>query len=195
MSVSAAPATNRAIMVDIEALATTTSAAITQIAAVGFDLDTGDTEAPGLEAINLYVKSGPGVIQRSTVMWWMLQPHGAALAANVEQWGVPLHEALAQLSAWLSAPARAGLPLYAHGAAYDFPVLRASYEACGMVHPWGHRDEICCRPLYRELPGGKPPDVGEVAGVKHDALADCYHQIKQLVRARKELWLAQKGSA
>jgi hypothetical protein len=184
---------NRAIMLDLETLATTTGAAITQIAAVVFNLDTGSTEIPEPGAINLYIKSGPGVINRETAMWWMQQPHAAVLATNVEQWGCELHNALAQFNEWLDAPARKGLPLYAHGAPFDFPVLRASYEVCGMVPPWHRRDELCCRPLYRELPGGKPPDVGEPQA-KHDALADCYHQIKQLVRARKELMLV-KGVA
>lgn len=192
----------RAIMVDTETLATATDAAITQIAAVVFDLDTGDLlESPGgspgaVGAFNVYVKTGFGVVQRSTALWWMQQRHGADFAKRVEIEGVDLREALSRFSGWLSEPSRRGLPLYAHGAPFDFPVLRTSFEACEMVPPWSYRDELCCRAFYRELPGGRPPAVSEPAGfAKHDALSDCLLQIAQLVHARRLLGLVRTQEA
>lgn len=198
-------AAKRAIMVDTETLNTATDAAITQIAAVVFDLDTGLIEvapdgpggSPGApDLFNAYVKNGFGTINRSTVMWWMGQKHGAEFANRIERLGVGLREALHHFGGWLSENGRAGLPLYAHGAPFDFPVLRSSFEACELVPPWSYRDELCCRAFYKELPGGRPPAVAEPAGyAKHDALSDCLLQIAQLVEARRLLGLVKREAA
>lgn len=182
-----------AIMVDTETLATATDAAITQIAAAVFDLDTGDIDPA---TFNVYVKTGFGVVQRSTALWWMRQRHGAAFAALVEAQGVDLREALMRFTGWLVA-ARGGrrLPIYAHGAPFDFPVLRASFAACELAPPWSYREELCCRGFYRELPGGRPPVVPDPPGYEqHDALSDCRKQVAQLVAARRALGLIKEAA-
>lgn len=181
-----------AVMIDLETLATTTDAAITQIAAVLFDVNTGAVVAAPDGAFNVYVKSGFGVVQRSTALWWMQQRHGVDFAKLVEEQGVDLRQALERFVLWLAPHVRAGLPLYAHGAPFDFPILRTSFESCEIVPPWSHRNELCTRPLYKELPGGKPPDVPlPYEYAKHDALSDCFLQIRQLVAARRELELTE----
>lgn len=191
-----------AIMVDTETLATATDAAITQIAAVMFDLDTGEIHSAGLGEFNVFIKTGFGVVQRSTALWWMQQRHGAAFAARVEANGVDLHAALGRFTAWLADVGAIGrgpsnLPLYAHGAPFDFPVLRTSFEACQMVPPWSYREELCCRAFYKELPAGdgKPPVVPDPPGyAQHDALSDCRKQVAQLVAARVALGLAKEAA-
>lgn len=179
---------SKAIMVDIETLASVSSAAITQIAAVLFDLDTGAIET---DTHNVYVRRGFGTVNRDTALWWMQQPSAQAFAKRVETEGVDLREALMRFTGWVIA-ARGGqkIPLYAHGAPFDFPVLRASFEACEFAPPWSYRDELCTRQLYREL--GRVPSVPEPEGyVKHDALSDCRMQVAQLVAARRALGLVR----
>lgn len=179
-----------AIMADTATLATATDAAITQIAAVVFDINTGVIQP---DTFNVFVKTGFGVVQRSTALWWMQQRHGADFAKKVEAEGVDLREALMRFTGWVAAARTTPppyLPLYAHGAPFDFPVLRASFEACEMVPPWSYRDELCTRAFYRELPGGKPPTVPDPPGyAQHDALSDCRKQAAQLVEARRLLGL------
>lgn len=178
---------NTAIMLDLETLSSGSGAAITQIAAVSFDIDTGET----FGHINSYVRTGFGVCSRDTALWWMQQPSALAFAKLVQTQGVDLRAALGSLTDWLKRHAQ--WPLYAHGGAFDFPVLRAAYEAYQMVPPWSYRDECCTRTLYKELSGGSAPEVprDDELGPAHDALSDCYHQIKQLVAARRELRLAE----
>lgn len=178
---------SRAIMVDIETLASGSSAAITQIAAVVFDLDTGVCAAD----FDILVKTGFGTLTRETALWWMRQPAANDFATRVESKGVDLREALLMFSGFVTA--NKGLPLFAHGAPFDFPVLRTSYEAIEMAPPWGYRDELCCRGYYREL-GGVPEVPLPEGYVKHDALSDCKLQVAQLVEARRQLGLVGRAA-
>lgn len=178
----------RAIMLDLETLSSASDAAITQIAAVVFDLDTGEL---GVD-FDVLVKSGPGRVDRGTALWWMQQKGAAEFAARVEKEGIELGEALQLLAGFVTAQGK-GVPLFAHGATFDFPVVASAAAACGLEMPWSFRDQNCCRPFYREL--GRVPEVPPPAGyVKHDALSDCKMQVAQLVEARRRLGLIGRAA-
>lgn len=174
-------------MVDVETLASVTSAAITQIAAVVFDLDTGELGSD----FDIFVKSGSGTVSRSTALWWMQQPSAAEFAAKVEARGIDLRDALLTFAGFVAAQGK-GVPMFAHGAPFDFPVLRSAYEACNQSAPWSYRQELCTRAFYREV--GAVPEVAKPAGfVAHDALSDCKLQVAQLVEARRQLGLVKSA--
>jgi hypothetical protein len=176
----------QAIMLDLETLSSQADAAIIQIAAVTFDLNTGHTGS----TFDGLVKHGPGRVERGTFLWWMQQPGGAELAARVEKDGGELGPILEEFTSFLKVHGCPGVALYAHGAPFDFPVIRNAYAGCGLKQPWGYRDELCTRAYYREL--GYVPEVPLPEGyVKHDALSDCKLQIAQLVEARRLLGMVK----
>jgi 3'-5' exoribonuclease-like protein len=173
-------------MLDIETIGNQPDSAIIQIAAVYFDPNTGDT---GSE-FNGLVKSGPGRIERGTVLWWMQQPGGADLAAKIDKQGGDLGPIREEFGRFMRVCGCPEVPVYAHGAPFDFPILRNAYASVGQKAPWGYRDELCTRSYYREL--GQLPEVSLPAGyVKHDAVSDCKLQIAQLVEARRRLGLVR----
>src|SRR5690606_26070543 len=101
----------RAIMLDLETLSSAPDAAITQIAAVVFNLDTGEI-GPDFDVL---VKSGPGRVERSTALWWMQQKGASEFAARVEKEGIELGEALQLFAGFVTMQGK-GTPLFAHGA-------------------------------------------------------------------------------
>lgn len=133
------------VMVDIETLSTKPDAAIIAIGAVAFDL-------PGNEILDtFYIKvdlasamASGGIIDASTIMWWMAQSDEARAEFRCN--AILLPYALEQFSCWFS-KFGSDCCAWGNGADFDITVLGQSYRRCGENPPWSYRNVRCFRTM------------------------------------------------
>ena len=164
------------IMIDLETMGTRPDAPIIAIGAVAFN----DIHAGRGFYCNIDLKSavdGGGVIEPSTVMWWMMQSEGArgALQANP----MPLTEALIEFEEWLKVFEIYGV--WGNGAAFDNVILSETYTRAGLKRPWPFWKDKC----YRTIKDAYPDVTLERTGTHHNALDDARTQAEHLVAINK----------
>ncbi len=165
------------VMIDLETMSMSMRAAIVSIGAVTFTTDSplSSMRSPFYRNVDLQSCLHAGLeVDGATVYWWLNQSEEAreSLLSDPQ----PLAEALVRLREWLPD----GAMIWSNGAAFDLPILRSAYEACGLTLPWSRGNEQCFRTL-KGLTKGKvdlPPDPG----TKHNALDDAAWQAACAVR-------------
>jgi hypothetical protein len=174
---------------DLETLGTKPEALILSIGAAKFDRDTGVISDEFYRVIDIEAPGG-GVIDASTVAWWMRQnqeARDAVFGEGVER--VPLAHALVDFAEWLGfnddLPADQPYPnvhLWQRGDK-DALWLTSAYEGTGLKVPfpyWAVSDQ---RTLCRWVPCREVPR----AGVYHNALSDAIHQAAYIYEAFQTL--------
>lgn len=170
------------LMLDLETMDTGPNAAIIAIGAVGFDLDEGKIGTKFYQVVDLAsaVKGG-GVIDPSTVLWWMQQSDEAR--RQFTRGGVPLEEAPTSFSEWIKHALQPDVRVWGNGAAFDNVILRSAYERAGMTAPWSHWADRCYRTVKSQYPGVKIERVGTY----HNAVDDAESQARHLI-AMLNMW-------
>ncbi len=159
------------IMIDLETMSMSMRAAIVSIGAVAFTADglLSSIRNPFYRNVNLQSCLQAGLdVDGETVYWWLGQSEEARAALLPER--LPISVALMHLREWIPDDAM----IWSNGAAFDLPILRSAYDACGLTLPWSRKNEQCFRTL-KGLTKGKvdlPPDPG----TKHNALDDATWQ-------------------
>lgn len=180
------------VSIDLETLGKNPQAMILSIGAVEFDPHTGEMGDTFYRVIDLEAPGG-GVMDASTVLWWMRQSapaREALFGPNVER--VPLQQALVEFSEWLGfnddLPEGQEYPnvhLWQRGDK-DAQWLTSAYEGMGLKTPFPYWVVSDQRTLCRWVPV-PPSDCPERTCVEHDALADAVHQAHWLVAVFKQL--------
>jgi len=171
------------LMLDLETFGKKAGAAIVSIAAVQFDLATGKTGKTFYQNIDLQSCLNAGLkVSGDTVMWWMKQEEKARrkLTENT----LDIQRALSAFNEFIdSIPIDEfaeyndlGLKIWGNSARFDLGILEVAYTALKAEAPWKYYNERDVRTLVSFAPEIKQNMTFE--GVPHDALADCYHQIK-----------------
>lgn len=166
------------VMLDLETMGTASNAAIVALGAVAFDPETKKTGEEFYRTIRLdsSVAMG-GVIDPSTVLWWMQQNDAAKREVLRGEYGLRgvLIEFAEYLATFLEPEAR----IWGNGAAFDNVVLKGAYLRDDTQPPWTHRQDRCFRTIKALFPGFiyAPSEVG---GVQHNALDDAREQVGQL---------------
>lgn len=168
------------IMLDLETWGTKPGSVITSIGAVVFN-DEAVTDQFYTRIIPESCEEVGLKIDAKTILWWMKQED----AALKEFFNPAYHieTALADFSRWCLA-GREGEPvLWGNGATFDNALLRAAYDVCSIVAPWGPFSDRCYRTAksYR-------PDIKMVrTGTHHNALDDARSQAEHLIRIHKAM--------
>jgi hypothetical protein len=170
------------VMCDIETLGTGRDAAIVSIGAVRFN---PYENIPGSviefhARIDLAKSKDIGVIDASTVEWWLKQDKAAqdALTSGDRE---TLSAALTRFCQWMSHVPVEGF--WSNGPMFDERIIRDAYERTGskgFSSIVTYRASRCMRTicdLGRTLLASKLPKE-EFTGVRHDALADAVYQAK-----------------
>ena len=177
------------IMFDLETLSVADDACIVQIGAVRFDpfaeerglISTPEGEfrqqielvSPPPGTHRGYKRETIGVIDASTVLWWMRQSDDARRRVFEDENRKPLSIVLYQFRAWVYDQ---GQPEHVWSDAnFDWTLLRQAYTRLGIVFPFAYRqcrDYRTLRMLGKMLGVEEP----EFVGVQHDALDDAHHQ-------------------
>lgn len=168
----------RDVMIDLETLGTTADAVILSIGAVKFDLNSDQIQDEAFYASvsvdsNLESKRR---ISEDTLLWWLKQ-ESAAQAVFFEP-KQHLTDALVELSDWI---ADDKCMVWSNGADFDLPMLAHAFTNAGVEIPWKFWNSRCVR-TYKGLPVAKRTTIPVFNGVKHNAMADAYHQA-QVVQA------------
>lgn len=187
------------VSIDLETLGKNPQAMITAIGAVKFDPHTGSLGDTFYRVIDLEASVGGGLMDVSTVLWWMKQDQAARnhlIDPEVER--VPLPQALVELSEWLGMnddlPEGQQYPdvhLWQRGDK-DTQWLTSAYEGLGLKVPfpfWAVSDQ---RTLCRWV-----PQSVEVMrdGVAHNALDDAIHQANCISGAFATLYCTDEKQA
>ena len=173
------------VMLDLETLGVSSNAAVVAIGAVAMNLNQLLVlDEKFYITINLEsAMANGGVVDASTILWWMGQSAEAReatfpqppYAANQLDIRAALHE----FSGWLGLLDRENkhIGIWGDGAAFDNVILANAYVNCGLKPPWGYASNRCFRTmksLYPDVPWG-------VNDLPHHALADATNQAVHLV--------------
>lgn len=172
-------------MLDLETMGSGPNAAIVAIGAVMFDIDTRQIGDTFYEVIDLEssVSTG-GVIDASTVQWWLQQSDDARKAIDGTRPSIPMDRALIRFKKWLTVwPTydvyKNGYTgcIWGNGAAFDNVILASAYRRRGMPIPWSHWNDRC----YRTVKALHRHVKLERVGTHHNALDDAISQANHLI--------------
>lgn len=165
------------IMIDIETMGTRSYAAIISIAAVKFNLETGEIGETFYRAINLESAVLFGLhIEADTVNWWLSKSKEAQdIYLNSKK--TDLDKALYLLSEFVEPDAR----VWGNAARFDLGLLINAYHKCNSKPKWSIKNEMCVRTLANLFPSIKTQH--EYSGIAHDPVSDCLNQIQYTVKA------------
>jgi hypothetical protein len=166
------------VMIDLETMGTNDNAAIIAIGAVAFDFEGNiGPEFYELVDLNSSVSKG-GVMDASTVLWWMKQSDEARKefekVADLEPYVLEGFENFIEQFD--------DVKVWGNGASFDNVILANAYRRNDIPTPWKYYNDRCYRTM-KNLHG----DIKmEREGVHHNALADAISQAKHLQRILKK---------
>lgn len=168
------------IMIDIETLGVNPGSAILSIAAVKFNIKTGEVLKELYVVVDLKSCLESGLkIEASTFYWWMNQSEEARI--DILKPSMNLSSALQSLSTFINKEN----VVWGNSARFDLGLLNKAYEVLGIDLPWSFRNERCVRTIVALNQGIR--DEEEFIGVAHNPIDDCKHQIKYLVKTINSL--------
>lgn len=176
------------IMLDLETMGKTPTAAIIAIGAVEFDPVEGAIGGSFYQLVDLEnAVAWGGTMDASTVRWW-LGRSDAQRAALLEQDAACLHNSLLMLSRWIGERGeKADRILWANGAGFDFPIIRHAYACCGEAAPWEWWNERC----YRTMKALRRDVATGVSETSHHACLDAINQAEHLNRIMRAMNLGR----
>ncbi|TVY24823.1 hypothetical protein LHYA1_G005001 [Lachnellula hyalina] len=198
------------IMLDLECAAINThNPAIIELAAVYFDIDTGEELDSLCTPVSLQSSLEHGLITDDNTLGWLKREIPQTLKTS-QECCISLPQAIMRISKFVKKSIRetesrrikAGLlkpyksqpMIWGNGSMADNTWIRSAYKACSMEVPWEYYNDMCVRTVVKQVwaQTGKdyslPPLAPPRQGLKHDALSDCRFQIAYIVLARNEPW-------
>ena len=169
-------------MLDLETLGSRPTAAITQLGACYFDINTGEVGATYKQNIDIGSSLLAGLtVDEDTIRWW--QERIGSCGTWLED-TEPIQHRLTEFAAWIVANGKVK-SVWSH-ATFDIPILQNAYQVVGIKMPFHYRTARDIRTLV-DLSGLKIP-TGEMSANKtHDALEDCLYQVEYCTKCYKEL--------
>tara|TARA_R110002051_G_scaffold325727_1_gene430541 strand:- start:44 stop:565 length:522 start_codon:yes stop_codon:yes gene_type:complete len=165
------------LMIDIETLGTKPGSLILSIAAVNFNIESGESGSIFQQDIDLDSSVKQGLkIDASTVLWWLKQSTIAQRTITECSHRNELKNVLRRFGMWISDYCSKDVKVWGNSARFDLGLLDAAYDACNMRLPWNHFNEADVRTLVMFAPEIKKET--EFEGIKHSPIDDCKHQIK-----------------
>jgi hypothetical protein len=164
------------VMIDLETMGNRPSAPIIAIGAAMFDKDEVHDEFYVVVDLADSVAEG-GVMDPSTVLWWMKQSDEAR--AEFQREGMPLRAALDSFQAWISGVELDGV--WGNGASFDNVILSESYRRMGSEAPWPFWKDRC----YRTVKSMAVVPMSRT-GTHHNALDDARDQALHLMTINDE---------
>lgn len=165
------------VMLDLETMGNGPQAAIIAIGAVEFDIPTQSIGERFYTVIDLEsaVACG-GVIDASTVLWWLKQSDAARAA--FDRGGDHIAVALHQFSGWMGNRApRDEVRVWGNGAAFDNVILASAYRRNATLRPWQFWNDRC----YRTVKAQYPAVEMQRSGTHHNAVDDAESQARHLI--------------
>lgn len=174
------------VMLDVETMGVRTNASIMAIGACYFDPSTGQIGDTFHEQVSIATN---GVLDASTVIWWMGQSDEARSKFRCNGTCKDINTVLREFSMFLLPCAQ--VQVWGNGAAFDNVIIRSAYEYIGCPAPWKHWNDRDVRTVVElgEQMGFDPKRSMPFEGVKHDALADAIHQARYVSAIWQRLFM------
>lgn len=184
------------VMLDLETLGVGNSPVIIQIAAVIFDIKTGES----FECFNEFINPKSGIdsgldLDISTIEFWLKQDQEA-----IDKVIIPalksennLKDVLISFSKFIEDAEYcrdATVRVWGNGILADNKWIQSAYSKAGLKTPWKYNADNDVRTLVdlgKRILEIDPKKTIEFTGIKHDALHDCEHQIKYCSEIYKKL--------
>ncbi len=172
------------IMLDFETLADTQNAAILSMAAVPFNLETGEMGKAFYEYIDLQSCLEVGMeVTGNTFYWWLTKSEDARQEITSNDIRRHIQYIPSAFRAWLTKSEDARqeinekeIRIWGNGAKFDLGILDNLYRKTQVINPFNFRNERCVR-TYASL---RPEIMAnfEYHGTKHHPVDDCRNQIR-----------------
>ena len=164
------------VMLDLETMGVSPTAAIIQIGACAFDIEVGVGDGfertISLQSSLIY----GGKLDQDTLDWWKKQPAEARKSVSID--ADDIFSVLNDFTKWFP-----DNPLiWSNGASFDVPVLHSAYNRLGLEPPWPYnrvRDTRTLWDLATTLAGWTKPH----REVSHTALANAIAQAEDVQSA------------
>lgn len=163
------------VMLDLETMGNGPNAAIIAIGAVEFDDNGIGEKFYSVISLESSVANG-GIIDASTVLWWMQQDAAARgeFVGAYDSIAVALHD----FSHWMENRGHTDeLKVWGNGAAFDNVILASAYRRNGTKQPWMFWNDRCYRTMKALYP--RVPFVR--SGTHHNAVNDAESQALHLI--------------
>jgi DNA polymerase III epsilon subunit-like protein len=174
------------IMIDIETVGTRPYSGIVSIAAVEFDIETGECKREFYEIVSMNSCEELGFgFDHETMIWWFCQDSDSKLIFSKEnqEEALDIDIALTGLKEFFSNYDR--VTVWANSPSFDLSLLKNAYEKCSIPCPWNFYQERDVRTYLSIFPEIKKDHTFK--GVKHSALDDCYNQTNLVSRVFNKL--------
>lgn len=168
------------LMIDIETLGNTSNSCILSIAAVPFNIETGESDLITFERnIDLQSCLDLGMTVTGSTFYWWLEQGSDAKNKILKSDHVSINEALSELSIYINETFKNDkFKIWGNSPRFDLGILSDAYNKINVDIPWNFRNERCVRTLSAFDPKVKNNIIKEWKGVKHDPIDDCILQIK-----------------
>ena len=166
-------------MIDLETMGTGANAPIMSIGAVRFDINGVDTLSPFYANVDLKsAVDGGGVMDPSTVLWWLDQDKEAIKALKGNE--LHINQALLNLLNWMGGASKIRDNfVWGNGSDFDNVILRSAYDRMPLTVPWRYTNNRCYRTIKNEFGA----DIQFVrVGTAHNALDDAISQAEHLIK-------------
>jgi hypothetical protein len=170
------------LMIDLETMGNGHSPVITSIGAVIFNIKTGETYDSFYRRVNMRSCEDIGLkYDESTIKFWLLnslQSDGIAVneILDFEGQSCSIQKMLHDFYEWFNFNELIGSRIWANGIHSDLVWLKSAYNLSKIDSPWDFRMERDVRTLVDFNP--KIKKLTQIVGTDHNALSDCYFQIK-----------------
>lgn len=164
------------LMIDIETFGNKAGCVINSIAAVEFDIDTGETGKEFYQKISMQTCLDLGMfVQESTIKWWLQQSKEAQ--EDIFKDCKHIKEVLKNFKEFIDTLTPSELNVWGNSNRFDLGILAQAYYITGSKEiPWKYTLERDVRTLVSFKPDIKSTE--EFIGIKHNPIDDCKHQIK-----------------
>ena len=172
------------IMIDLETMGTSSNAAIVSIAAVEFDINTGEVGRVFYHKVDLQSCLNIGLtVEASTIEWWMKQADDVRYELFIDSLQIQL--VLMQFRSFLSDIPNA--LLWGNSAKFDLCKLENAYSKCFHWVLWTHEQERDVRTFQSIFPEIKKDLIAKRENSAHNAINDCLFQIEYVVAVNAKL--------
>lgn len=188
------------IMLDIETLGTKEGSTIFQIAAVGFDITTGQIK----DSINLIgdISKFPELsVDGSTLKWW-LDTDKELLSELLNAGTLTENELLSRLLVWLLSQSQTGdmkdVYLWGNGILFDNAKIQHALNEEGLRYPIIYKNDRDVRTILElaSLKSGIPEnDIRNSIVVESETLHDAFDDVKRQIRLVRKCYEILIGEA
>tara|TARA_R110001583_G_scaffold109400_2_gene258151 strand:+ start:20138 stop:20650 length:513 start_codon:yes stop_codon:yes gene_type:complete len=162
------------VMLDLETMGNNSNSAIIAIGAVAFDDNNVTSEFYTEVNLQSAIDNG-GIVDGSTMMWWLKQDKEARKAFENNDNAPNLMAALCNFSTWYKEVN--GDQVWGNGAMFDNAILGNAYKNSDLVIPWKFWNDMC----YRTVKGMHKHIKLERVGTYHNAVDDAKSQALHLI--------------